>query len=63
MHTSELNDGEELNTKSVTEQSALDEFLTTAELAGTEFIAGTLLDLHCPPMTLWISVVCIDGHG
>ena len=42
LHTSELNDGEELNTKSVTEQSTLDEFLTTAELAGTEFIAEKL---------------------
>ena len=43
MHTSELHDGEDwgrLNMQSVTEQSALDEFLATAELAGTEFIAG-----------------------
>ncbi|XP_028398266.1 large subunit GTPase 1 homolog [Dendronephthya gigantea] len=45
LHTSELNDSEDWNricTKSVTEQSALDEFLTTAELAGTEFVAEKL---------------------
>ncbi|CAB3979177.1 large subunit GTPase 1 homolog [Paramuricea clavata] len=42
LHTSELNDGEELNTKSVTEQSTLDEFLATAKLAGTEFVAEKL---------------------
>jgi len=39
-HTSDLDDGYEwgrLNLQSVTEQSQLNEFLTTAELAGTEF--------------------------
>lgn len=42
-HTSELNDGQDwkrLNISSITEQSALDDFLATAELAGTEFTAG-----------------------
>lgn len=40
LHTSELDDGYDwgrLNLQSVTEQSQLDEFLATAELAGTEF--------------------------
>lgn len=43
LHTSELNDGYDwgrLNLQSVTEQSSLDDFLATAELAGTEFTAG-----------------------
>ncbi|XP_034637782.1 large subunit GTPase 1 homolog isoform X1 [Trachemys scripta elegans] len=42
LHTSELNDGYDwgrLNLQSVTEQSSLEEFLATAELAGTEFAA------------------------
>lgn len=46
LHTSELNDGYDwgrLNLQSVTEQSSLDDFLATAELAGTEFAAGKLL--------------------
>lgn len=45
LHTSELGDGYNwgrLNLQSVTEQSSLDEFLTTAELAGTEFTAEKL---------------------
>ncbi|KAM4888820.1 large subunit GTPase 1 homolog [Thomomys bottae] len=45
LHTSELNDGYDwgrLNLQSVTEQSALDDFLATAELAGTEFVAEKL---------------------
>ncbi|MBN3295559.1 LSG1 GTPase, partial [Amia calva] len=45
LHTSELNDGYDwgrLNLQSVTEQTSLDEFLATAELAGTEFVAGLL---------------------
>ena len=45
LHTSELDDGYEwgrLNLNSVTEQNALDEFLATAELAGTEFTAGNM---------------------
>ncbi|KAM3876405.1 large subunit GTPase 1 homolog [Diretmus argenteus] len=44
-HTSELNDGYDwgrLNLQSVTEQSSMDDFLATAELAGTEFIAEKL---------------------
>ncbi|XP_052760727.1 large subunit GTPase 1 homolog [Mya arenaria] len=45
LHTSELQDGYEwgrLNLQSVTEQNNLDDFLTTAELAGTEFTAEKL---------------------
>ncbi|XP_074655268.1 large subunit GTPase 1 homolog [Tubulanus polymorphus] len=45
VHTSELNDGFDwgrLNLQSVTEQSNLDDFLATAELAGTEFSAEKL---------------------
>lgn len=44
LHTSEIDDGYNwgrLNLQSVTEQSALDDFLNTAELAGTEFTAGS----------------------
>ena len=43
LHTTELNDGYDwnrLNLQSVTEQNTLDDFLATAELAGTEFQAG-----------------------
>ncbi|KAM6223137.1 large subunit GTPase 1 homolog [Rhynchocyon petersi] len=45
LHTRELNDGYNwgrLNLQSVTEQSSLDDFLATAELAGTEFVAEKL---------------------
>ncbi|XP_076974035.1 large subunit GTPase 1 homolog isoform X2 [Tamandua tetradactyla] len=45
LHTSELNDGYDwgrLNLQSVTEQNSLDDFLATAELAGTEFVAEKL---------------------
>uniref|UniRef100_A0A8D2KW21 Large subunit GTPase 1 homolog n=1 Tax=Varanus komodoensis TaxID=61221 RepID=A0A8D2KW21_VARKO len=45
LHTSELNTGHAgggLNLRSVTEQSALEEFLASAELAGTEFVAEKL---------------------
>ncbi|XP_073434792.1 large subunit GTPase 1 homolog [Dendrobates tinctorius] len=45
LHTSELNDGYDwgrLNLQSVTEQSSIDDFLATAELAGTEFAAEKL---------------------
>lgn len=40
LHTSDLADGYDwgrLNLQSVTEQSSFEEFLSTAELAGTEF--------------------------
>lgn len=40
LHVAELNDGYDwgrLNLRSVTEQSSFDEFLSTAQLAGTEF--------------------------
>lgn len=50
LHTSELNDGYDwgrLNLQSVTEQSSLDDFLATAELAGTEFVAGKWLITWC----------------
>ncbi|KAI2659083.1 hypothetical protein H4Q32_023282 [Labeo rohita] len=49
LHTSELNDGYDwgrLNLQSVTEQSSLDDFLATAELAGTEFESTRLKKLH-----------------
>ncbi|XP_054839669.1 large subunit GTPase 1 homolog [Eublepharis macularius] len=45
LHTSELNDGYDwsrLSAQSVTEQNSLEEFLATAELAGTEFAAEKL---------------------
>ncbi|KAM7013186.1 large subunit GTPase 1 homolog [Tautogolabrus adspersus] len=45
IHTSELNDGYDwgrLNLQSVTEQTSMDDFLATAELAGTEFVAEKL---------------------
>lgn len=45
IHTTDLNDGYEwgrLNLKSVTEESSYQEFLSTAELAGTEFEAEKL---------------------
>ncbi|XP_067947825.1 large subunit GTPase 1 homolog [Watersipora subatra] len=45
LHTSELDDGYDwgrLNLQSVTEQNQLDDFLATAELAGTEFTAEKL---------------------
>ncbi|XP_031715434.1 large subunit GTPase 1 homolog [Anarrhichthys ocellatus] len=44
-HTCELNDGYDwgrLNLQSVTEQSSMDDFLATAEMAGTEFVAEKL---------------------
>ncbi|KAK7093774.1 large subunit GTPase 1 homolog [Littorina saxatilis] len=42
LHTTQMNDGGEyvgLNLQSVTEQTSLDDFLTTAELAGRDFAA------------------------
>ncbi|EFN76113.1 Large subunit GTPase 1-like protein [Harpegnathos saltator] len=45
LHTSEINDGYDwgrLNLQSVTEESSFQEFLSTAELAGTEFQAEKL---------------------
>jgi len=45
LHTTDVDDGldwNRINLKSVTEQNTLDEFLSTAELAGTEFTAGTV---------------------
>ncbi|KAL1265957.1 hypothetical protein QQF64_003984, partial [Cirrhinus molitorella] len=59
LHTSELNDGYDwgrLNLQSVTEQSSLDDFLATAELAGTEFVAEKLnikFFLRIPRRPLW----------
>ena len=43
LHTTDLDDGydwNKINLKSVTEENTLDEFLATAEMAGTEFTAG-----------------------
>ena len=51
LHTSELDDGydwNKLNLRSVTEENQLDEFLRTAELAGTEFTAG----VHTPSVAV-----------
>ena len=48
LHTSEVGDGYDWNRvdlRSVTEESRLDEFLHTAQLAGTEFTAGGLAPL------------------
>jgi hypothetical protein len=49
LHTSELaaddTDWNKLNLNSVTEQNSLDEFLTTAELAGTDFESGLIKKL------------------
>ncbi|KYQ46547.1 Large subunit GTPase 1 like protein [Trachymyrmex zeteki] len=45
LHTAEINDGYDwgrLNLQSVTEESSFQEFLSTAELAGTEFTAEKL---------------------
>lgn len=45
MHTTEIQDGYDwgrLNLQSVTEESSFQEFLSTAELAGTEFQAEKL---------------------
>ncbi|KAK2716726.1 hypothetical protein QYM36_007016 [Artemia franciscana] len=45
LHSAELSDGYDwgrLNLQSVTEQNHLDDFLATAELAGTEFVAEKL---------------------
>lgn len=61
LHTSELNDGYDwgrLNLQSVTEQSSMDDFLATAELAGTEFIAGmvNILKDSCCRLSLWLSI-------
>ncbi|XP_077204074.1 large subunit GTPase 1 homolog [Paroedura picta] len=52
LHTSELHDGYDwsrLNVQSITEQSSLEEFLATAELAGTEFVAGEKLNIRLVP--------------
>jgi len=45
LHTTDVDDGldwNRINLKSVTQENSLDEFLSTAELAGTEFCAGRL---------------------
>ena len=50
LHSSEVDDGYEwgrLNLQSVTEESRLDEFLSTAQLAGTEFTAGQFVHVRC----------------
>ncbi|CAL4164941.1 unnamed protein product, partial [Meganyctiphanes norvegica] len=55
LHTTELDDGQEWNRidfNSITEQTHLDEFLETAELAGTEFQAVKLNMNFARPTTL-----------
>ncbi|XP_068939380.1 large subunit GTPase 1 homolog isoform X2 [Petaurus breviceps papuanus] len=42
LHTKELDDGGLVDARSVTEPTALEDFLATAELAGTEFVAEKL---------------------
>jgi len=45
LHTTDVDDGldwNRINLKSITEENTLDEFLSTAELAGTEFYAGMI---------------------
>jgi len=57
LHTTDVDDGLEvnrLNLKSVTEESTLDEFLSTAEMAGTEFSAGELEPAKCICFTLML---------
>lgn len=52
LHTSELEDGQEwnrINFMSITEQTDVDDFLATAELAGTEFQAEKLNIKFVPP--------------
>ncbi|ELU18504.1 hypothetical protein CAPTEDRAFT_149684 [Capitella teleta] len=56
LHTSELGDGYDwnrINLKSVTDENTLDEFLATAELAGTEFTAEKLN----------VKFVSVDNNG
>ncbi len=56
LHSSEIDDGYEwgrLNLQSVTEESRLDEFLSTAQLAGTEFTAGQYVHTY----------VCVYMHS
>jgi large subunit GTPase 1 len=45
LHTSEVNDADEYqgNILSVTDQNSLDDFLTTAEMAGRDFTASAFL--------------------
>ncbi|XP_042892449.1 large subunit GTPase 1 homolog [Penaeus japonicus] len=52
LHTSELGDGQDwnrINFASITEQTDVDDFLATAELAGTEFQAEKLNMKFVPP--------------
>ena len=62
LHTTDLDDGYEwgrLNLQSVTERSALNDFLATAELAGTEFTAGVYTISSLSPSYRFTSVsVC-----
>nr|XP_053648547.1 large subunit GTPase 1 homolog [Cherax quadricarinatus] len=52
LHTSELEDGQNwnrINFQSITEQTHVEDFLATAELAGTEFVAEKLnVNFVCP---------------
>ncbi|XP_045617444.1 large subunit GTPase 1 homolog [Procambarus clarkii] len=55
LHTSELEDGQDwnrINFQSITEQTHVDDFLATAELAGTEFVAEKLNMKFVRPTTV-----------
>ena len=59
LHTSELQDGYDwgrLNLQSVTEQNNLDDFLTTAEMAGKEFTAGRWLVCFCHVFSVLLQI-------
>ena len=50
LHSADVGDGYDwgrLNLRSVTEESRLDDFLHTAQLAGTEFTAGRCSIAQC----------------
>ena len=62
LHSSEVGDGYEwgrLNLRSVTEESRLDEFLSTAQLAGTEFTAGII----CALLKFVVCAKCLERHS
>lgn len=55
LHCSELDNDTGPSLQSITEQSALDDFLATAELAGTEFVAGEVVTI----VLLLFSIICV----
>jgi len=65
LHTTDVNDGldwNRINLKSVTEENTLDEFLSTAEMAGTEFCAGRLESAKYSSLTS-ILTTCTYHHN